>query len=65
MLQKTTLDACEMEVVGMRIGKELCEHLSTAVLLQRGDKKEFFDMIGGARYFKLRNCRNSEYVSSD
>lgn len=60
IIAKTSLDICEVEVIGMRIGKETFELLKTVILLRKGSKYEFSHIYGGPQYLKVQPCQQPE-----
>jgi hypothetical protein len=62
---KSSLDICEVEVIGMKIGKEIFELLRTVVLLQTEGGFEFMNIFGGPQYFKVQDFRDNTYQVSN
>lgn len=60
IVAKTSLDVCEVEVMGMRIGRETFELLRTVVLLRRGGAYSFMNLYGGPQYLKVQSCQDAE-----
>jgi hypothetical protein len=65
IMAKTSLDICEVEVIGMRIGKEVFELLKTVILLKKGKRYEFMNIISGPQYLKVQAIDDDRYPFLD
>ena len=65
ILSRSALDICELEVIGMKTGKEIFELLRTVVLFKTEEGYAFKHFFGGPQYFKAVSCTDSTSLFPD
>lgn len=68
---RTVIDALKMDLIGMKAGQQIFQLLNTPILLQkqfsfwqrifRVNMPCAYVLVGGGRYFKLKNPLNEKY----